>query len=299
MSSRLLTHAGRQPLRPTLRCAHRGPLHPGHYGTGLPRPSMRCTARAVFASLTRSAPPRASKAAPRGRCYAPAACHVLCGRRRAARCGFARRRRLTRRRAGRSERARLARVAPSGEPRLDKKGSPRPPDDHDAARRSVTPLCSLALTGGPGLLRQSASQAWRRGTKRILCVRPSTRSGTRLLRAHAAPPRRGPLRVSHKIEFCSLRSHGARGEEPPSPRKRGVCPLGLLAPGGGQPVGRAFARLRRFGVLARASALRGTASGGSLAAPLRQASRREDPARCLRGRSADGDGRWEGERFFV
>ena len=28
---------------------------------------------------------------------------------------------------------------------------------------------------------------------------------------HAAPPQRVPLRVSHKIEFCSLRSHGARG----------------------------------------------------------------------------------------
>ena len=39
MSSRLLTHAGCQPLRLPLRYAHRVPLHPGHYGRGLHRPS--------------------------------------------------------------------------------------------------------------------------------------------------------------------------------------------------------------------------------------------------------------------
>jgi hypothetical protein len=51
-------HAARQPLRLPLRYAHRGPLHPGHYGTGLPRPSMRCTTRAVFATLTCTTPAR-------------------------------------------------------------------------------------------------------------------------------------------------------------------------------------------------------------------------------------------------
>ena len=50
MSSRLLTHAGCQPLRLPLRYAHRGPLHPGRYGTRLHRPSMRFTTRAVFAA---------------------------------------------------------------------------------------------------------------------------------------------------------------------------------------------------------------------------------------------------------
>ena len=58
MSRKLLTHLARQPLRLPLRCAHRGPLHPGRYGTGLPRPSMRYTSRAVFASLTCTTPAR-------------------------------------------------------------------------------------------------------------------------------------------------------------------------------------------------------------------------------------------------
>ena len=60
MSRHLLTHMPVQSLRLPLRSAHRGPLHPGHYGTGLPRPSMRSTTRAVFAptALTSITPAR-------------------------------------------------------------------------------------------------------------------------------------------------------------------------------------------------------------------------------------------------
>ena len=50
----------RHRLRLPLRYAHRGPLHPGHYGRGLHRPSMRSTTRAVFAptALTSITPAR-------------------------------------------------------------------------------------------------------------------------------------------------------------------------------------------------------------------------------------------------
>ena len=89
------------------------------------------------------------------------------------------------------------------------------------------PACFAKALRRPGA---GYARRGRRGTKRILCVRPSTRSGTRLLRAHAAPPPGGPLRVSHKIEFCSLRSHGARGEEPPKPPQAGDVPPWAFGP---------------------------------------------------------------------
>ena len=58
---RLLRKARRRANRCglTLRYAHRVPLHPGHYGTGLHRPSMRSTPRAVFAPALTSTCPRA------------------------------------------------------------------------------------------------------------------------------------------------------------------------------------------------------------------------------------------------
>jgi len=63
---------------------------PATTGAGCPVPPCaplreRCSLRSPVQ------PPRASKAAPRGRCYAPAACHVLCVRRRAPKARYARR----------------------------------------------------------------------------------------------------------------------------------------------------------------------------------------------------------------
>jgi len=72
-------HASRQPLRLPLRYAHRVSLHPGHYGTGLHRHSMRFTTRAVFASLTCTRPRAPQRPRHAASDYALAACHVLCG----------------------------------------------------------------------------------------------------------------------------------------------------------------------------------------------------------------------------
>ena len=74
-------HAARQPLRLPLRYAHRVPLHPGHYGRGLHRHSMRSTTRAVFAAtpLTSTRPRAPQKSRHAASDYALAACHAFCG----------------------------------------------------------------------------------------------------------------------------------------------------------------------------------------------------------------------------
>ena len=74
-------HAARQPLRLPLRYAHRVPLHPGRYGRGLHRHSMRSTTRAVFApvALTSTYPRAPQRPRHAASDYALAACHALCG----------------------------------------------------------------------------------------------------------------------------------------------------------------------------------------------------------------------------
>jgi len=125
-------------------------------------------------------------------------------------------------------RARLARVAPAGVPRWL-----GPVALKSLGMCVAEPRSSRPLRIGP------------RAENKTLFMRKG-------LRPHAALPReRGPLRVSHKKLFCSLRPHGARDWLPQAPRRadaaRGcAAPSCYRPPPGAGAVGRAGNRLRPF-----------------------------------------------------
>jgi len=199
MSSRLLTHAGRQPLRLPLRYAHRVPLHPGHYGRGLHRHSMRCTTRAVFASLTCTTPARL-----KGRATRPATT-------RSPRVTpFAE--------TARAPCARYARRSPAGDGGLRGSGGEAPPD-----------RCAYGFIerGGRGHRRGQAAPS--RAGPRLNSAAPTRRpAGQRRITACVmrpftpshSPRRRGPRLGVHTLPF---QAH-------PRAETEAFCSLGAARP---------------------------------------------------------------------